>query len=121
MMAVELGDVNDIACNIKDKVHATEIDSLPSTTRCPVCHYSSLISASHLKLDLVCFLLLWRAVTEKCAGNCTRDMGLFGDNNNKRHHRIRLTIVADCPWLLYEVFPKLLALCSNFGLTIRLL
>jgi len=48
-------------------------------------------------------------------------MGLFGDNNNKRHHRIRLTIVADCPWLLYEVFPKLLALYSNFGHTIKLL
>jgi len=46
---------------------------------------------------------------------------LSGDNNNKRHHRIRLTIVADCPWLLYEVFPKLLALYSNFGHTIILL
>lgn len=120
-MAVELGDVNDIDCNIKDKVHAREIDSLPSTMRCSVCHYSSLISASHLKRDLVCFLLLWRDGNRKCAGNCTRDVGLFGDYNNKRHHRIRLTIVADCSWLLYEVFPKLLALYSNFGHTIKLL
>jgi len=68
MMAVELGDVNDIACNIKDKVHATRIDSLPSTMRCPVCHYSSLISASHLKPDLVCFLLLWRDGNRKVRG-----------------------------------------------------
>jgi hypothetical protein len=66
------GGVNDIACNIKDKVHATEIDSLPSTKRWPVCHYSSLISASHLKLDLVCFLLLYRDGDSKARGKvCT--------------------------------------------------
>jgi hypothetical protein len=46
MKAVELGDLHDIACNMKDKVHATEIDSLPSTTRWRVCHYIQLTDSS---------------------------------------------------------------------------
>lgn len=64
-MDVQQGEKNNIVYNKRIKQHALDTDSPHWHPPAP---YTSLIPASHSKLHLVCFLLLWREGSRRARG-----------------------------------------------------